>query len=291
MTAIMTIGVSASGKSTWAEKQVARDPQHVREVNRDKIRARVLKEKTGEDFSWGAWKWAWEDEVTRIHREEIVAAAQDEDCDTLIISDTDLNPKHNRDLRRFLETQGFVVEVKYFHVSYETAVKRDAKRANPVGQQVISKQCKAFDELVKSRVEPNPAQPHAMIVDLDGTLAHFNGRGPYEWDKVSTDTLDEQVAKIVRRQAVTHSIVIVTGRSDVCYCDTYAWLVDNEIPFDALYMRADGDYRPDYIVKREILENDVCPAYEVIKAIDNSTRICNMYRGAGLSVMQVNVEE
>ena len=77
-----------------------------------------------------------------------------------------------------------------------------------------------------------------VIVDVDGTLAIMNGRGPFEWTKVYQDMVNEPVADLVRRLKTSGlSVIIVTGRDGVALEDTKKWLNDNSIPFDAIFSR------------------------------------------------------
>ena len=135
--AIVTIGVSASGKSTWANEMVNAGTGII-EINRDAIRVELLHEKNGMQFSWKNWKWKWESEVTEIHRKKIESAAHDTNCHTVIISDTNLNKPHLDQLVVFLKEHNFNIEFKIFEVSYEEAVRRDAERHNGVGSHVIA---------------------------------------------------------------------------------------------------------------------------------------------------------
>jgi predicted kinase len=63
--AILTVGISASGKSTWAAEHIYNNPNTV-EINRDNIRAAVHYHKTKTEFSWTTWNRKWEKEVTEI---------------------------------------------------------------------------------------------------------------------------------------------------------------------------------------------------------------------------------
>ena len=137
--------------------------------------------------------------------------------------------------------------------------------------------------------------PNCIIVDIDGTLAHMTGRSPYDYSQVHTDILDENVAHIVRRYAHRDMleeipdtyIVIVSGRNSRCRPETAEWLANNNIPYDALYMRQDEDYRDDRIIKREIYEEFIKPRFNVRFVLDDRDRVVKMWRENGLKVLQV----
>ena len=128
MKAIITVGVSASGKTTWA-KQFAKEasaPTWI--VSRDDIRRQILESKLNKILEpgelWRKWKWKDEDEVTKIALTAIADAAF-KGVD-LIIADTNLNKKFRDQLIADLEHFGYDVEIKLFPVTFDEACKRDA---------------------------------------------------------------------------------------------------------------------------------------------------------------------
>jgi predicted kinase len=147
--AILTIGISASGKSTWAAEYCAKN-EGATEINRDNIRKSIYTIETGEQFKWDKWKWEWEPKVTSIQRDVIKRVAKNQQVKTIIISDTNLNLKRIKEMSKWLESLGFEVEYKIFRVDYEEAVKRDAERNDSVGSLVIERQLEYFNELMKS---------------------------------------------------------------------------------------------------------------------------------------------
>ncbi|HEY7419348.1 MAG TPA: hypothetical protein VH593_29460 [Ktedonobacteraceae bacterium] len=127
----------------------------------------------------------------------------------------------------------------------------------------------------------------ALICDIDGTLAHMNGRGPFEWDKVGEDLVDEPVADLLRRYAGEHVIILVSGRSEECRDLTLQWLRENMVFYDLLYMRQPLDYRADRIVKREIYERDIQPHYSITFCLDDRNQAVACWRELGLKCFQV----
>lgn len=123
---------------------------------------------------------------------------------------------------------------------------------------------------------------------VDGTLAKMNGRSPFEWHRVSEDTPNYFVVDIVRALYKDgYRIVVMSGRDGVCYDDTKQWLVNNNIPFDHLLMRAKNDQRPDTIIKEELYWQHVDKAYAVKFVIDDRPKVCRMWRAKGFEVLQV----
>lgn len=292
MKAIITVGVSASGKSTWARKfKSSKFPELWIEINRDNERRNILFEKTEgqvDELVWACWKWKWEKEVTQRCEENLLEAANAKA--SIIVSDTNLNKGRREALMKRLEDLGYEVEVKLFPISFEEACKRDAARKNGVGYDVIAKQFEQWDEEFAKRPQPKNEDwcPPAVIVDVDGTLAKMNGRSPFDWDRVNEDQLNEPVAEIVRGlYAAGYRIVIMSGRDGCCFAKTRAWIEDNKIPFDHLLMRAKNDQRPDTIIKEELYWQHVDKAYAVKFVIDDRPKVCRMWRAKGFEVLQV----
>ena len=78
--------------------------------------------------------------------------------------------------------------------------------------------------MIFTPVVQDPLLPSAIICDIDGTLAHMNGRSPYDYSKVVEDTVDETIAKLIRTLSRHYEIVLVSGRPDSCVVETRMWL-------------------------------------------------------------------
>ena len=154
--AFITVGVSASGKSTWAQEfclQQAEIGGMYFIVERDKIRANLLVEKKktqpGDGVVWAKWNWKWEAEVTAKADDMINKVLADDNYAGVILSDTNLNADRRKSLASSLAEKGFEVEEKLFEVSWAEAVKRDNARKNGVGISVLAEQ---FARLQKTTV-------------------------------------------------------------------------------------------------------------------------------------------
>lgn len=296
---IVTVGISASGKTTWASDRVE-DFRRAGELwinlNRDDIRAEVFFRMTGETkFSWSKWNLhrKWEKIVTEEWRNAIQTIINSNDIRGVIISDTNLNPK----TRDFIEISfggaGWQVKFQHFELSYEEAVKRDLQRENPVGSSVIAEQIERYWDQFGERYMPNLELPKAVIVDIDGTLAHHQGcRNIFDWDKVDLDRPDPLVVEVVKGlKGQGIDIVITSGRDDVCKEKTYNWLIDHLefIPL-ALFMRVTGDTRKDCIVKREIFFRDIAPKFQVIGAIDDRPQVVRLWHSLGIRVLACGLQ-
>ena len=130
----------------------------------------------------------------------------------------------------------------------------------------------------------------AIIVDVDGTLADMRGvRSPFEWDKVLQDKPHQDVIELIKDLASLnkYKIIITTGRDGSCMQDTVNWLVEYKVPFDDFYMRGEGDFRKDNIIKSEIYMDHIRPKYDVKFVVDDRDQVVEMWRSLGLRVLQV----
>ncbi len=294
----ITVGVSASGKSTWADAFISdlmKKGVDVWNVNRDDIRRRILVEKqlqpiTEMGVRWQKWKWKWEAQVNAVAEENlsrIISYGW-----SVVISDTNLKAKYRNPLIKRLEDAGYEVEIVEFPISFKDACDRDAARLNGVGVSVIAKQ---MEEWVEFQAEsgkfrkfvPNTSLGTAVICDIDGTLAHMVDRGPFDWDRVGTDVLDTSVAAVLDVMVKDSFIILLSGRDGVCEKETVEWLERNNVSYDMLYMRKPGDMRPDAIIKSEIFWDKVADKFNPFMVIDDRPVMCRMWRDMGLKVFQV----
>ena len=139
----------------------------------------------------------------------------------------------------------------------------------------------------------------AWLFDLDGTLAnvthrrHFVATKPKNWAAWNAaqprDPVNEPVADLARAlKAQGMAIVIVSGRGNDFRMPTVEWLTKNNIPFDALFMRASKDYRADDLIKAELLEEVLAAGFEPVAVVDDRPRVVRMWRERGLFVFDVN---
>jgi predicted kinase len=266
MRAIVTVGISASGKTTWVNDLIETE-KGWRDINRDWIRFNVVKP----GANWSNYKFnnANEKEVTRIQGQMIMeswAAGEN-----IVISDTNLNPTTRQGLINRLRELGYTVDLKVFHVTYETALKRDRLRPNSVGHEVIYRQMDQWNTF-NGRVTyvGDESLPKAIIVDVDGTIAQMSGRGPFEWHRVGEDLPRKLIIDMVKNYfAQGYEILIVSGRSDECKAETQEWLHHHRVPVQELHMRKEGDYRRDSAIKEEIFWTHLAHKYNIVAAIDD----------------------
>lgn len=136
------------------------------------------------------------------------------------------------------------------------------------------------------------------IFDIDGTLAdnkhrtHHLESKPKDWDAyhkgVELDGVFKHVAQIARSLADTGEIVYCSGRHDGQREITQLWLQDVAgLPCYGLYMRKEGDHRPDHVIKLELLAEIRADGYEPVMAFDDRNSVVKMWRDAGIPCAQV----
>ena len=141
-------------------------------------------------------------------------------------------------------------------------------------------------------MSPQPtrsAKPSAVVVDIDGTLAIITDRNPYSHHGVLKDKPNAPVIEVARALASAgHTLVIVSGRSELAREDTERWLARHlGVPFEGPYMRAADDDRKDAVIKKEIYTKQIKPTYDVLCVLDDRDQVVHMWRAMGLTCLQV----
>lgn len=297
---ILTRGVPASGKSTWAKAWVAEDPDNRLRVNRDNLRWTL-------GIKSGVGDFEQENEVS--YWEKAMARRALQHGKDVVIDATNLRAKRVKEWLWLASDENVTVEFKDFPVSFEDAIFRDASRDRSVGADVIKD--KFFDKFIgkDGSLPPIPeitAQelptgtfkpynhteglPRAIIVDIDGTVAHMNGRSPYDPSLYHTDEPDTVLRDLIDAYEGTGSgiwLIYVSGRNEDYREETEAWLDKHEFYFDEFYMRPSGDNRNDAIVKDELFEQNIAGRYNIDFVLDDRNRVVQMWRAKGLKVLQV----
>jgi len=279
---IVTIGLPASGKTTWTNEFIKDNAEFINS-NRDDIRLSLQGIHRYGKFS----KWR-ETLVTKIAIETTTAALGA--GKSVIISDTNLMPSRNESWKGIANEFNAEYQEKLFtDIPLGVCLSRDAARNSPVGGKVIINMYNKYRDIYWPSVKADTTLPDAYIVDIDGTLAIMNNRHPYEWDKVSGDLPNTHVIEIIRAlKLAKKDIIIVSGRDGICYRDTLLWLDEHHVPHDHFYIRPAGDNRKDTEIKMEIYTTHIKGKYNVVGVFDDRDQVVHMWRHLGLSVMQVN---
>lgn len=282
--AILTVGVSASGKTEWANSYIQQNPDFIN-LNSDSIRQDLWYSLYDIPFSWHGWRrcLSLEKEVYRILKSKIENSIRKQQ--NIIISNTHLNKKTREATVNLLKSAGYDVTLKLFDVTFAEAVERDQNRQFPVGYQVIAQQFIQWNKFVKKQYEPDTTLPKAIIVDIDGTLTHLNTkRSPFDWKSVGTDRPNQIVVDLVRRYCTDHKVIILTGREALAKSQTETWLTIHDIPFDILLMRNISDNRRGDTVKEEIFWKCIAEQFNVVFAIEDTPKVVRMWQAINVPV-------
>lgn len=132
-----------------------------------------------------------------------------------------------------------------------------------------------------------------VIFDIDGTIADLSDRLHYlekgDWKsffaEVGNDKPIKDVIELMGYLTDNFWVILVSGRCGSTREDTMLWLEKHMVHYDALYMRTEGDYRADHIVKEEILR-EIQKRYEVFCVFDDRQSVVDMWRRNGITCFQ-----
>lgn len=266
-------GLPASGKSTYAKQLVATG--FWTRVNKDALRAQLHN---------GKWSKGNETAIEEI-RDAIILAALHHGKN-VVVDDTNLALRHETRIRRLLRDFGFAdvtVEIKQFDISVEECIKRDLARPNSVGEKVIRSM---YNQFIRDIQKPQylPGKEEVVICDLDGTLASFGNKNPYDRD-FENDEPNQTLIEILTK--LGKPVIITSGRNASYRKVTEQWLENHEVPYRELYMRRTGDNRKDCIVKREFYDCGIKNKYNVFAVFDDRKQMKTLWYELGLPVFGV----
>jgi predicted kinase len=296
-------GLQGSGKTSFAHEWVAQDPDWRFRVNRDDIR------KSAYNMFWGL----------SHHMEGTVSLAEQAQAEaalnaglSVVIDATNLKARVVKEWYAVANKLGVTVRVHDLLTPLEECIVRDMKREKKVGEDVIRNYNDRFFQKgklppVPENIEveplgkaytPNPDLPKAVWVDLDGTvaervhpLAPQPVRGPFDEARVGEDAVIEHIAELVRLlHSAGYKIIIMSGRSTDCQEESERWLIENNIPYDAIFMRraVEDKGRKDNIVKHDLFWANVAPFYDVQFCLDDRQQVVDFTRDVlKIPVLQV----
>jgi phosphoglycolate phosphatase-like HAD superfamily hydrolase len=145
-------------------------------------------------------------------------------------------------------------------------------------------------------------RPQTIVFDMDGTLVdvssirHHVLGGPKNGYRKNFDAFHRDavncpeiswVANAARdAKGMGYKVIQVTARSECYRPSTSWWIAEHFVPSDGLYMRADRDYRPDYVVKREILDR-LLSRFDIVKAYDDNPNVVALWAEYGIPCIVV----
>lgn len=300
---IITYGIPASGKDTWAIEEMKKNPNKYKRITKDLLREMI----DGNSHTFENEKF-----ILSI-RDKIVEKSL-RDGKSVIVSDTNF-PFGGKHFKRMCEIAQLVGDVqvreKFFDVDVKECVRRNSLRDRKVPEDVIHNM---FNKHVKGKpytcgtyyfppiqkIQYNPDLPDCIIFDVDGTLAHKGNRSAYDWKRVGEDSVDTNIKQLNEifdwyNYACDYmggtdgiKIFIFTGRDGICLNETKEWLENNGIKYDDIFIRPAGNMEKDSVIKKRMYEEHIKDKYNVIALFDDRNQVVDMYRALGLTVCQVN---
>lgn len=299
---IFTRGFPGSGKTTFAKLWVNESPETRVNINRDDLRALIgVQGKHGNSTQ--------EDTVTTLAHTMITHAAQENK--DIIVSDMNLKVKYVKDMISLVAPFNYEPRFEDIIVDFNELVKRNKTRPekDKLEESVIRDLYKRFpskmwlsmekvvEDMKKTTTDGknytpfdnNPLNTPAILVDIDGTIAHIGDRSYHDYnEKVLTDTPDHTIISIVNTYYDKgYKVIIMSGRKDSCKEHTETWLHEHNVSYDYIYMRNSDDNRKDWIVKDELVREFVSPFFHIVFCLDDRNQVVNHYRDMGYKVLQV----
>lgn len=280
---VITKGLPASGKSTWAKEQVKGKKDWVR-INNDDLQMMLY----GEAFAAGRGDFL--DKVRRELVDKMIAWEMN-----IIVDNTNLHPKQEIYYRSVVEERNFLVQngaiagegyelvVKDFtNVPPTECIERNKKRPNPVPDKVIWEMYNSYLKKEVPALVQDPLLPKAIVVDIDGTMALLTSRSPYDMKKVYDDEPNWPIVTLVRTmREAGRKIFFVSGRDECSRAETVRWMKD-KAGFDPdtyeLHLRPDGDKRPDTQWKKDVWAEFMKDKYYIDFWIEDRWRMTNAVR-------------
>jgi len=295
---ILTVGLQASGKSTWAKKMIDDNPGIYKRVNKDLLREML-------DNS----HWSKKNEKLIKKVRDFIVEQSLKDGYSVIVDDTNFDPSHKETMDyiayKFGKFVGFDqcevamyeptidVEIKDFtDVPLTECIRRDSLRPNSVGKKVILDTYQRYLQKDPKPVEFIEGLPNACISDLDGTLAIKGERNIYDDEKAYLDTVNPVALNVLKNVPEDFTIIFCTGRMDRSRTVTEDWIKKNVLPhlktkYWKLLMRKTEDVRHDEIVKEEIYHNEIEGKFNIHSILDDRPTVCRMWYKLGLPLLKV----
>jgi predicted kinase len=305
---ILTVGCPASGKSTWAKSEIAKDPNNWARINNDDLRAML---------NGSVWTADYEKFITDTRNHLIRDALKR--GKNVIIDNLNLNRRHFDDVCKIAKSINSDIQVyeKAFYCELDELLARDSLREgkSKVGEKVIKKwwkdsgktQFKFYKPRVEIFVKSNNAldknqtimtqdasKERAVIFDNDGTISLIHsGRSPYDASTCDLDLPHDHVIECMKLyHNAGYKILFVSGREDKDREPTERFYKKHfpEIKYE-LFMRKTGDMRKDVIIKEEIFNNHIKDRYFIAGWFDDRLQVCKWVYNNGLPLFRVNNPE
>ena len=140
--------------------------------------------------------------------------------------------------------------------------------------------------------KPLHKRAETVVFDLDGTIAnnmkyekhHKHRNEDFAREALNVGVNENILEKMKSAKSDGKNVVILTARSAHYRSETKTWLHKNDIPYDALVMRPTDELKmKDSKIKRDLLEEDILPKFDVDKAYDDKKKNRKMFEKLGIN--------
>jgi predicted kinase len=305
---ILTKGAPASGKSTWAKQEIAKDPLSWLRINNDDLRG---------SFNGSVFSGDYE-KLIRETRNFLVREGLKRGLN-IILDNVNSSKRNWDDVCKLAQEANKDIQVleKLFYVELEELLERNAKREGTAkvpeevvkkffkdlgGKQfkfsnakveIFTKRNKAADRIVEPMMQ-DEGLPRAVIFDNDGTISLIHsGRSPYDASTCDLDAPHPHVIECMKLYYnAGYQILFVSGREDKDRAPTERFYQQHfpEVKYK-LYMRKTGDMRKDVVIKEEIFNEHIKPNYFIAGWYDDRLQVSKWVYESGLPLFRVNDPE
>lgn len=301
-TLIVTRGLPASGKTTWARALVAsRRPGTILRINRDDLRRSMA------DPEYSAPVDAIERRISDAEW-RLVRGALLDGVD-VVVDATNLRAGVARRWLALAEACGASWQVEDVVADLEECIRRDAARppVEQVGEEVLRDLHARFLDPDTGRPpplappgrlpssdgaphRPVPGTPSAVLVVLDGVLSRAVAPDRDHPD-VPLPAVDDvpvpAVVDVLRALAAAgHRVLACSGRPEDDRTAVMSWLARHvPVPVEALLLRPPGERRADLALA--LFDAHVRDRYTVLAVLEGRAEHARAWRGIGLTVLGV----
>lgn len=279
-------GIPASGKTTWVQEQIYNaKPGTAARINNDDLAMMLY------GVPFGSRSPHTADMLASMRKQMLTQLLRNPEIKVIFIDNTNLSIKGLKQLEGIAHQHGaiFAVNDEFLTVPLQTALERNAQRANPVPDTVIHDMHKRAVKLRGWNYNRLPeilpyhndkSLPPTVLVDIDGTLAIKSPeRDIYDYTKVHLDSPNASVVGLVNMLLDRgHHVTIMSGRSEDCRDVTEQWLAEHLEPGLPLYMRPSKDHRPDWIIKYELFSQHIANRFHVRFVLDDRDQVITLWR-------------
>ena len=298
----LTKGAPASGKSTWAKAEIAKDPLNYLRINNDNLR---------DSFNGSVFSSDYE-KLIRETRNFLIKEGIKRGLN-IILDNVNANKRNWEEVCKIAQESNKDIQVleKLFYVELDELLERNAKREGTArvpddivkkfwkdlgGKQfkfsnakveIFTRRDKAIDRVIEP-MKQDKNKERAIICDLDGSIAEISHRSPYNAALCLNDTPHAHVVEAVRLfHKNGYKVIFCSGREDEFRDLTEQWL-NTHVGIDyELFMRSSKDLRKDSIIKEEIFEAHIKDKYYVRAVIDDRLQVCQLWFRLGLPLFRV----